>query len=83
MARAVHATGKPIVVVYVSGSPIAEPWLQDKANAILNSWEPGSFGGQAIAEVMFGEVNPSGKLPVTIPQRGAVADGLQPQAFDL
>lgn len=68
LAKAVHATGKPFVVVYVSGSPIAEPWLDQQAAAVLYAWEPGSFGGQAIAEVLFGEINPSGKLPLTVPR---------------
>lgn len=67
LAKAIHKTGKPIVVVYVSGSPIAEPWLQQNAKAILNAWEPGSFGGQAVAEVLFGDYNPGGKLPLTVP----------------
>lgn len=66
LAEALLASGKPLVVVYVSGSPISEPWLDSQAAAVLNAWEPGSFGGQAIAEVIFGEVNPSGKLPLTI-----------------
>lgn len=68
LAKMVHATGKPIIVVYVSGSPISEPWLQNNAAAILNAWEPGSFGGQAVAEVLFGDYNPSGKLPLTVPR---------------
>jgi len=66
LAKKIKANGKPIIVVYVNGSPIAEPWLQKNAAAILEAWEPGSFGGQAVAEVLFGEVNPSGKLPLTV-----------------
>lgn len=68
LAKEIAKNGKPFVVVYVSGSPISEPWLQKNAAAILKAWEPGSFGGQAVAEVLFGELNPSGKLPVTVPR---------------
>ena len=68
LANNIIATGKPVVVVYISGSPIAEPELENKVKAVVNTWEPGSLGGQAIAEVLFGEVNPSGKLPLTIPR---------------
>lgn len=68
LAKQLHATGKPLVVVYVTGSPVAEPWIQNNAAAVLKAWEPGSFGGQAVAEILFGEVNPSGKLPVTVPR---------------
>ncbi|MFD1094561.1 glycoside hydrolase family 3 N-terminal domain-containing protein [Salegentibacter chungangensis] len=67
LAKAIHKAGKPVIVVYVSGSPISEPWLQQNARAILNAWEPGSFGGQAVAEVLFGDYNPGGKLPLTVP----------------
>lgn len=68
LAKAIHATGTPMVVVYVSGSAISEPWLEQNAAATLAAWEPGSFGGQAIAEVLFGDYNPGGKLPVTMPR---------------
>lgn len=68
LADKILATGKPVIVVYVSGSPIAEPWLEQRAKAVLNTWEPGAFGGQATAEILFGEVNPSAKLPLTIPR---------------
>lgn len=68
LAKAIHATGTPLVVVYVSGSAISEPWLEQNAAATIAAWEPGSFGGQAIAEVLFGDYNPSGKLPVTMPR---------------
>jgi beta-glucosidase len=68
LAEAVKAAGKPFVVIYVSGSPISEPWISENANAVICAWEPGNFGGQAVAEVLFGDLNPSGKLPVTIPR---------------
>ena len=61
-------TGKPIVVVLINGRPLTTPWIEENADAVLEAWEPGSFGGQAIAEVIFGKVNPSGKLPITIPR---------------
>lgn len=68
LADKMLSLGKPVVVVYVSGSPIAEPWLEQRAKAVLNTWESGAFAGQATAEILFGEVNPSGKLPLTIPR---------------
>ncbi|WP_019540065.1 glycoside hydrolase family 3 N-terminal domain-containing protein [Proteiniphilum acetatigenes] len=61
-------SGKPIVVVLVNGRPLATPWLEENVDAILEAWEPGSFGGQAVAEILYGKVNPSGKLPITIPR---------------
>ncbi len=59
---------KQVIVVYVSGSPIAEPTLEKRASAVLNSWESGAFAGQATAEILFGQINPSGKLPLTVPR---------------
>lgn len=64
----VKNTGKPVVVVYISGSLISEPNIEKNAAATIFAWEPGSFGGQAIAEVLFGDYNPGGKLPVTFPR---------------
>ncbi|WAC40099.1 glycoside hydrolase family 3 C-terminal domain-containing protein [Pedobacter sp. SL55] len=61
-------SGKPMVVVLINGRPLTTPWLEENADAVLEAWEPGSFGGQAIAEIIFGKVNPSGKLPITIPR---------------
>lgn len=55
------------IVVFINGRPLAEPWIKENIPAILEAWEPGAFGGQAIAEVIKGVVNPSGKLPITIP----------------
>ncbi|WP_282136378.1 glycoside hydrolase family 3 N-terminal domain-containing protein [Seonamhaeicola maritimus] len=68
LADKMFAIGKPVIVIYVSGSPIAEPWLEQRASAVLNTWESGAFAGQATAEILFGQVNPSGKLPLTLPR---------------
>jgi beta-glucosidase len=65
LLRALHATGKPIVLVLTTGSAIAVPWAQQNLPAILVAWYPGQQGGSAIADVLFGDVNPSGRLPVT------------------
>jgi beta-glucosidase len=68
LVKAIHQTGTPILLVLVNGRPISEPWLEENIPAIIETWEPGSLGGQALAEILFGEVNPSGKLPLTIPR---------------
>src|SRR6185295_17302066 len=68
LVRALVATGKPVVVVLVNGAPIASEWLVQNAAAIIEAWEPGMCGGTAIAEVLFGKYNPSGKLPMTVPR---------------
>jgi beta-glucosidase len=68
LAKAILATGKPVVAVLVNGRPFAIPWLDEGANAILEAWLPGEEGGPAIAEVLFGDVNPGGKLPITFPR---------------
>jgi beta-glucosidase len=67
LIQAIHAAGKPVIVVLVNGRPISEPWLVENVSAIVEAWEPGSLGGQAIAEILFGDINPSGKLPLTVP----------------
>lgn len=68
LLEAVVASGKPTVVVLMTGRALSIGWAKENANAILNVWEPGQMGGQAIAEVLTGQVNPSGKLPVTVPR---------------
>ena len=68
LLEAIVASGKPTVVVLMTGRALSIGWAKDNANAILNVWEPGQMGGQAIAEVLTGQVNPSGKLPVTVPR---------------
>ena len=65
LVQALHATGKPVVMVNCSGSAIALPWEDEHLLAILQAWYPGEEGGRAVAEVLFGEVNPSGHLPLT------------------
>jgi len=65
LLQRLEATGKPLVCVLMSGSALAVPELDAKANAILEAWYPGQAGGTAIADVLLGKVNPSGRLPVT------------------
>ena len=60
-----RATGKPIVFVDLSGSAIAMPWEDEHLNAILQAWYPGEAGGTAVADVLLGNYNPAGRLPVT------------------
>ena len=67
LLEAVTATGKPVILVLLNGRPLSIRWAEQNVNAIVEAWEPGMLGGQAIAEVLWGKVNPSGKLPVTIP----------------
>lgn len=67
LIKRVAATGKPVVVVLVGGSAVVmSEWL-DKVPAVLNAWYPGEAGGAAVADVLMGDANPSGKLPITYP----------------
>ncbi len=68
LIQAVHATGTPTVVVLVNGRPLSIRWVAEHVPAIVEAWLPGEQGGLAVAEVLFGDVNPSGKLPVTFPR---------------
>ena len=68
LVEAVQATGKPTVVVLVNGRPLATRWIAQHVPAVIEAWLPGEKGGQAVAEVLFGEVNPSGRLAVTVPR---------------
>ena len=65
LVRALYATGKPLIMVNGSGSAIALPWEAEHLPAILQAWYPGEEGGRAVGEVLFGDVNPSGHLPLT------------------
>ena len=68
LVKSLEKLTNKLVVVYVNGKPIAEPWIENNIDAIIEAWEPGSFGGQAVGEIIFGDVNPSGKLPLTFPR---------------
>ena len=68
MLKALKATGKPLVVVLVSGRPMDLTAVEPLADAILNVWSPGSEGGHAVADVLFGDVNPSAKLTTSFPR---------------
>ena len=65
LLEAVAATGKPLLVVLLNGSALAVNWPAQHANALLEAWYPGEFGGRAIAETLTGKNNPAGRLPVT------------------
>jgi beta-glucosidase len=68
LIRAIKATGKPIVVLTMSGRPMIFNWTADHADAILQTWWLGSEAGNAMADVLFGDYNPSGKLPISFPR---------------
>jgi beta-glucosidase len=67
LVQKIAATGKPYVVVLMNGRPLTIPWLADNAPGLLESWYPGTEGGDAVADVLFGKVDPSGKLPMSFP----------------
>jgi len=66
--EAVAATGKPVVLVLLSGRPLDMVWASEHVSSILEAWYPGTEGGNAVADVLFGDVNPGGKLPVSWPR---------------
>lgn len=68
LLEAVRATGKPVVVVMIQGRPLDISKAAETVPAILNAWYPGSEGGNAIADVLFGDYNPAGRLPISIPK---------------
>jgi beta-glucosidase len=68
LVKAIHATGKPYAVVLMNGRPLTINWLAENAHAILETWFAGTQAGHAIADALFGDVNPGGKLPVTFPR---------------
>ncbi|QGW63929.1 glucan 1,4-alpha-glucosidase [Lysobacter soli] len=65
LLEALHATGKPVVMVLTAGSAIAVDWAKQNLPAIVMAWYPGQRGGNAVADVLFGDANPAGRLPVT------------------
>jgi beta-glucosidase-like glycosyl hydrolase len=68
LVRAVAATGTPTVLVLVNGRPLSVRWEAEHLPAIVEAWNPGEAGGEAVAEVLFGDTNPSGRLAITIPR---------------
>ena len=68
LLKALKATGKPLVLVLMNGRPLALPWENQNADAILETWFAGTQAGHAIADVLFGDYNPSGKITATFPQ---------------
>ncbi|MBC7931630.1 MAG: beta-glucosidase BglX, partial [Rubrivivax sp.] len=78
LLQAIHRTGKPYVVVLMNGRPLSLGWLAENSPAILEAWFPGTQGGHAVADVLFGDVNPGGKLPVTFPRNA----GQQPLYYN-
>lgn len=66
--EAVVATGKPLIVVLINGRPLAFPRIQEKAAAILEAWDPGVQGGEGVADVLVGDVDPAGRLTVSFPR---------------
>jgi beta-glucosidase len=68
LIQAIAATGKPYVVVLMNGRPLTLGWVADNAPALLESWYPGTEGGNAVADVLFGKVDPGGKLPMSFPR---------------
>jgi len=73
LLKAVAALGKPVVLVLLNGRPLSINWAADNIPAILEAWEPGTEGGNAVADILFGDANPGGKLPVTFPRKGSHA----------
>jgi beta-glucosidase len=68
LVKAIHATGKPYAVVLMNGRPLTINWIAENSPAILETWFGGTMAGPAIADVLFGDVNPGGKLPITFPR---------------
>ena len=68
LVQAIAATGKPYVVVLMNGRPLTLGWVADNAPALLETWYPGTEGGNAVADVLFGKVDPGGKLPISFPR---------------
>jgi beta-glucosidase len=73
LLKAVVALGKPVVLVLLNGRPLSIAWAAENVPAILEAWEPGTEGGHAVADILFGDANPGGKLPVTFPRQGSHA----------
>lgn len=68
LVQEIYKTGVPTIVVLVGGRPLSVNWIAEHVQALVQAWEPGSFGGTALANILSGKVNPSAKLPVSIPR---------------
>ena len=68
LIQAVFATGTPTVVVLINGRPLSTRWTSEHAPALVEAWEPGERGGEAVADVLFGNYNPTGRLAITVPR---------------
>jgi beta-glucosidase len=68
LVRAVLAAGKPVIVVFLNGRPYSVPWMKEQVPAIVEAFYPGEQQGYAVADVLLGRVNPSGRLSMTVPQ---------------
>jgi beta-glucosidase len=73
LLKAIAALGKPVVLVLLNGRPLSINWAAENIPAILEAWEPGTEGGNAVADILFGDANPGGKLPVSFPRKGSHA----------
>jgi beta-glucosidase len=69
LVRAIYETGTPVVLILVDGRPLALGWILEKIPAIIEAWLPGEEGGNAVADVLFGDYNPGGKLPISFPAK--------------
>ena len=67
LVEAIAATGRPVVVVLINGRPLALSWIAAHVPAVLEAWLPGEEGGSAVADVLFGDINPAGRLPISLP----------------
>lgn len=68
LLEALFATGKPVIVIYIQGRPLDMNLASEKADALLNAWYPGQEGGNAIADILFGDYNPAGRMSVSVPR---------------
>jgi beta-glucosidase len=68
LIKAIKATGKPVVVVFINSQPISFNWVKENIDGIVEAWYPGTYGGTAVADVLFGDYNPGGKLTLTFPR---------------
>lgn len=69
LLKSIHSLGKKIVLVLFNGRPLTISWAQEHIDAILDVWFPGPQGGSSVADILYGDINPSGKLPVTVPKK--------------